>query len=216
VNASTFAHEMGHAANGYFSAKNQPFNTFENGIFKAEIASTTNEVLFLESQLKLQQGEARQEILVQYIDLIVGTIFEQMKASEFEKLIHEAQADGKDLDGEFLVETWKNLNVKYYGKDYEASDLDGYEWTNIDHLYWDFYMYKYATGLASGYNIAMNLIEDPEKIRGKYMAFLKSGNSLDTLNELDGMKIKLSDGAALESCYKRLAELMDELESTLE
>lgn len=216
VNASTFAHEMGHAANGYFSAKNQPFNTFENGIFKAEIASTTNEVLFLESQLKLQQGEARQEILIQYIDLIVGTIFEQMKASEFEKLIHEAQADGKDLDGEFLVETWKNLNVKYYGKDYEASDLDGYEWTNIDHLYWNFYMYKYATGLASGYNIAMNLIEDPEKIRGKYMAFLKSGNSLDTLSELDGMKIKLSDGAALESCYKRLSELMDELESTLE
>lgn len=216
VNASTFAHEMGHAANGYLSAENQPFTTYENSIFKAEIASTTNEVLFLEHQLKTQTGKARQEILVQYINLIVETVFEQMKASEFEKLIHDAQLDGKDLDGEFLVQTWKDLNAKYYGKDYEVTDLDGYDWTNIDHLYWNFYMYKYATGLASGYSIAQSLLEQPEKNQSAYMAFLKSGSSKNTLDELNTMKVDLTKGEVLEKCYKKLGMLMDELETTIE
>ncbi len=216
VNASTFAHEMGHAAHGYLSAKNQPFTTYENSIFKAEIASTTNEVLFLEYQLKTQTGQARQEILVQYINLIVDTVFEQMKASEFEKLIHTAQLEGKDLDGEFLSQTWRDLNAKYYGKDYEVTELDGYDWTNIDHLYWNFYMYKYATGLASGYSIAQSLLEQPEKNQPAYIAFLKSGSSKDTLEELRDMKVDLSKGEALEQCYRKLGALIDELESTIE
>ena len=216
VNASTFAHEMGHAANGYLSSQNQPYSTYETSIFKAEIASTTNEVLFLEHQLKTQTGKVRQEILVQYIDLIIGTAFEQMKASEFEKLIHEAQLAGKDLDGDFLTQTWRDLNAKYYGKAYEVSELDGYGWTDIDHLYWNFYMYKYATGLASGYSIAEGLRTNPDATRSAYMAFLKSGSSKDTLEELNTLNIALEDGKALDKCYKKLGQLMDALEAGLE
>lgn len=216
VNASTFAHEMGHAANGYLSSQNQPFSLYETSIFKAEIASTTNEVLFLEHQLKTETGKVRQEILIQYIDLIISTAFEQMKASEFEKLIHEAQASGKDLDGDFLTATWRNLNAKYYGAAYEVSELDGYGWTDIDHLYWNFYMYKYATGLASGYNIAESLLTQPEKARKAYMNFLKSGRSKDTLEELSTLNIVLEDGKALEKCYEKLSQLMDALDASLE
>lgn len=216
VNASTFAHEMGHAANGYLSSQNQPFSFYETSIFKAEIASTTNEVLFLEHQLKTQTGKVRQEILVQYIDLIIGTAFEQMKASEFEKRIHEAQASGKDLDGDYLTQTWRDLNAKYYGKAYEVSELDGYGWTDIDHLYWNFYMYKYATGLASGFSIAEALVANPNAARSAYLNFLKSGSSKDTLEELNALNIELEDGKALEKCYKKLSQLMDELESNLE
>lgn len=215
VSASTFSHEMGHAVHTYFSAKNQPFSTYENTIFKAEIASTANEVLFLEHQLKNQTGDARKEVLIQYIELITGTIFEQMKASEFEKQIHEAQAQGKDLDGNFLKETWQGLAAKYYGSSYKVTDLDGYDWTGLDHLYWNFYMYKYATGLASGYGIAKQLIQEPAEIQPKYMAFLKSGNTQDTLSELEGLNVVLEGGKALEDCYLKLEKLLDELESTL-
>lgn len=213
--ASTFAHEMGHAVHSYFSEKNQPFNSYENSIFKAEIASTTNEVLFLEQQLKHQEGKARQEVLIQYIDLIVGTIFEQMKASDFEKAIHAAQLEGKDLDGNFLKQTWQDLNAKYYGPNYKITELDGYGWTDLDHLYWNFYMYKYATGLASGYSIANQLLENPVKTQPVYLKFLKSGNTIDPIEELKTLNVDLTDGSALDSCYAKLTELLNELEATL-
>ncbi len=210
--ALTLAHEMGHAVHSQFSAQNQLFTSYENSIFKAEIASTTNEVLFLENQLKTQTGEARKEILIEYVNLIVGTIFEQMKASEFEKIVHEAQAEGMDLDADFFKKTWSGLNAKYYGKNYEVSDLDGYGWTGLDHLYWNFYMYKYATGLSSGYSIAVQLQNDPEKMAPAYEAFLKSGNSLSTMEELEKLNVVLKDGKALEACYQKLDELLTELE----
>lgn len=214
--ALTFAHEVGHGVHGQLSVQNQPFSTYENSIFKAEIASTTNEVLFLENQLKTQKGKARQEILIEYVKLITGTIFEQMKASEFEKIIHEAQGNGKDLDGDFFKKTWTDLNAKYYGKDYKTSELDGYGWTSIDHLYWNFYMYKYATGLAAGYGIATQLEASPEKTAPAYEAFLKSGNQFDTIDELKGLKISLEKGKALEACYQKLDSLLTELELGLE
>lgn len=212
VSAETFAHEMGHAVHTYMSSKNQGFNTYENSIFKAEIASTANEVLFLENQLTLQKSEGRQEVLIQYIDLIVGTIFEQMKASEFEKLIHAAQTNGKDLDGDFLKKTWQELNAKYYGPNYKVTELDGYGWTEIDHLYWNFYMYKYATGLASGFTIAEQLLDPSKDIKTDYIKFLKSGNTMDILVELKGLNVNLEDGNALEACYQKLSKLLDELE----
>ncbi len=214
--ALTLAHEMGHGVHGQLSAQNQPFTTYENSIFKAEIASTTNEVLFLENQLKTQKGEARKEILIEYVNLITGTIFEQMKASEFEKIAHEAQAEGKDLDGDFFKKTWTDLNAKYYGSGYKTSDLDGYGWTSIDHLYWNFYMYKYATGLASGYGIATQLESNPEKTSSAYIAFLKSGNVFSTVDELKTLNITLEKGKALEACYKKLDALLTELELGLE
>lgn len=214
--ALTLAHEVGHGIHGQLSAQNQPFLTYENSILKAEIASTTNEVLFLENQLKTQTGKARQELLIEYVKLITGTIFEQMKASEFEKIIHEGQAEGKDLDGDFLKKTWTDLNAKYYGKDYKTSELDGYGWTSIDHLYWNFYMYKYATGLASGCGIATQLQQNPEKMAGAYEAFLKSGNQFATIDELKSLNISLEKGKALEACYKKLDALLTELELALE
>lgn len=210
--ALTLAHEMGHGIHGQLSAKNQSFTTYENSIFKAEIASTTNEVLFLENQLKTQTGEARKEILIEYVKLITGTIFEQMKASEFEKIAHQAQAEGKDLDGDFFKKTWTDLNAKYYGAGYETSELDGYGWTSIDHLYWNFYMYKYATGLASGYAIATQLESSPEKTASAYEAFLKSGNTFSTVDELKTLKVTLDKGKSLEACYKKLDALLTELE----
>lgn len=214
--ALTFAHEIGHGIHGELSARNQPFTSYENSILKAEIASTTNEVLFLENQLKTQKGVARQELLIEYVKLITGTIFEQMKASEFEKIIHEAQSEGKDLDGDFLKKTWTDLNAKYYGKDYKTSELDGYGWTSIDHLYWNFYMYKYATGLASGYGIATQFESNPEKTAPVYEAFLKSGNQYATIDELKNLNISLGKGKALEACYKKLDSLLTELELSLE
>lgn len=206
------AHEMGHAIHGELSSKNQTFENASSGIFKAEIASTTNEVLFLEYALKNLKGEALREAQEAYVDLFASTMFEQMKATEFELAIHEAKMKGENLDAPYLIETWKKLNAKYYGSDYSVTDLDGYDWTSLDHLYWNFYMYKYATGLASGYHIAQDILQENEDTKKAYLAFLKSGSSKDAMEEIKGLGVTLDDGGAFEACYEKMELLLGALE----
>lgn len=212
----TLAHEMGHAIHGEMTNNTQTFENASFGIYKAEIASTTSEVLFLEHAMKTLEGDALKEAQIEYVSLFANTMFEQMKATEFEIILHEAAMRGENLDDAFLVKTWRDLNLKYYGDDYELSDLDGYEWTKIDHLYWNFYMYKYATGLSSGYEIAQKLLSNDEEAQNQYLDFLKSGGSLDVQAELEGMGINLKEGHNFLSCYAKMDEILSVLEKDIE
>lgn len=214
--ASTLAHELGHAVHNELTRENQGYETSTNGIFKAEIASTTNEVLFLEAAIKSKDENVRREAKLAYIELIVGTIFEQMKASEFETAIHDAQMKGENLDSSYLNKTWRELNEKYYGKSYELTELDNYGWTELDHLYWNQYMYKYATGLISGFSIAEDLLNKPKSTQEAYLSFLKSGSAKDAVDELSDLHINLESEAAYTKCFSKMNELLSDLEKETE
>lgn len=211
----TLAHEMGHAIHSQLTNQSQSFENASFGVFKAEIASTTNEVLFLEHAVNTLEGDARKEAQIEYVSLFANTLFEQLKATEFEIALHEAAARGENLNDAFLVKTWRSLNKKYYGEDYQLGDFDGYEWTKLDHLYWNFYMYKYATGLSSGYEIAQKLITVDENTREAYLAFLKSGSSTDVFEELSDMGISLENGDHLSDCYDKMDKMLSELERSI-
>lgn len=214
--AETLAHEMGHAINFHMSSLKQPFLKYQNPIFKAEIASTANEVLYLESRLQVEKDSAVRKVLLSaYADLIIGTAFEQMKATEFEIKIHQAAIDGKNLDGDFLGTEWRKLNEIYYGKNYKSTDLDELGWSKLDHLYWNFYMYKYVTGLAAGHEVAHNLMSGETAFQNQYLQFLESGseNSKDSLTNIN---IDLSDSQVLEKLYNKLALVLDEFEKLSE
>lgn len=214
--AETLAHEMGHAINFHMSSLKQPFLKYQNPIFKAEIASTANEVLYLESRLQVEKDSAIRKVLLSaYADLIIGTAFEQMKATEFEIKIHQAAIDGKNLDGDFLGSEWRKLNEVYYGKNYKSTDLDELGWSKLDHLYWNFYMYKYVTGLAAGHEVAHNLMSGEAAFQNQYLQFLESGseNSKDSLSNIS---IDLSDSKVLEKLYNKLDVILDEFEKLSE
>ncbi len=210
--ASTLAHELGHAVHNELTREVQGYETSTNGILKAEIASTTNEVLFLESAIKSKDEALSHEAKIAYIELIAGTMFEQMKASEFETAIHNAQMKGENLDSAFLNKTWRDLSEKYYGKSYQVTDLDNYGWTGLDHLYWNQYMYKYATGLSSGFSIAQGLLSESKQTQEAYMAFLTSGSSKDPIEELARLNIHLDEKEVYAKCYMKMSELLSSLE----
>lgn len=213
MSAETLAHEMGHAINFQLSALKQDFLNYQNPIFKAEIASTANEVLFLESRLKAEKRpEVRKELLSAYADLIIGTAFEQMKATEFEMKIHQAAQKGKDLSGTYLNELWKGLNQTYYGKQYKASALDELGWTKLDHLYWNYYMYKYTTGLAAGHYAAEKMISGDQAFTNDFITFLSSG-SKDPITELKAMGIQMDSNELLKELYQKLDQILVELKT---
>ncbi len=64
--AFTVAHEMGHTMHSVLSNETQPFATSSYSIFVAEVASMTNESLFLDTLLAEETDPARRATLLQH------------------------------------------------------------------------------------------------------------------------------------------------------
>ena len=120
---STLAHELGHAMHSYYSNKTQPYATASYPIFVAEVASTFNEALFIDSMLKtITDRDAKLSLLGNYLEGIKGTVFRQTQFAEFELRAHEMVEKGQPLTGEALDKLYGEITRKYYGHDKGVSD----------------------------------------------------------------------------------------------
>ena len=181
----TLIHELGHSLHSYLTNTHQPYVYSHYSIFLAEIASTTNENLLTDYLLRKYDDKAiRLYVLNHFLDGVKGTMYRQTQFAEFEQLIHEADANGTPLTGEFLNQEYKKLNEKYYGSEIHSDDYIAYEWSRIPHFYYDFYVFQYATGFSAATAFAKRILAGEEGALDKYLTFLKSGNShypIDTM-----------------------------------
>jgi len=214
----TIGHEMGHAVHHELSRKNQSFGEYNSSILISEMAATTNEALTLESLLELPdhlRTESREAVLVKYADSIEQTIFMQLMASEFQRKIHEDAKLGINLDANHLNLRWSELIQEFYGPDYELSETDGLGWTDMQHLFWGFYVQKYAVGYTAGISNADKLLNDPD-FKNVYLSILKQGGSELAGDQLEAFGYGKAGELAVESMLIRFDEILDEIELTIE
>ena len=120
---STLVHEMGHSMHSYYSRKRQPYPTADYCIFTAEVASTTNEVLFLNDLIaETKDRKKRLYLLNRRLENIRTTVYRQTMFASFEREVHDRAADGRDTTPDGLRELWYELNRKYYGPDIVIDD----------------------------------------------------------------------------------------------
>lgn len=187
---STLAHELGHSVHSYYS---RTCNSYQNSgytIFVAEVASTVNELLLAKYLLKNSNSkEEKLYILNNLIELFRATIYRQTMFAEFEKEIYQKATDGEVLTSDNLSETYYNLNKKYFGNNVIVDEEIKYEWARIPHFYYNFYVYKYATGLSAACYIVENIIEKGEY--EEYLKFLKCGITKSPIESLQLTKVDL-------------------------
>ena len=109
--------------------------------------------MFKHSQTK----EEKINILNQILELFKASIFRQTMFAEFEKNIFEANEQGEIITADYLNIEYYKLVQKYYGKNIIIDEDIKYEWERIPHFYYDFYVYKYSTGLAAAAYIVKNI-----------------------------------------------------------
>ncbi|MCZ8516341.1 oligoendopeptidase F [Paenibacillus filicis] len=173
----TLAHEMGHAMHSCLSDANQPRISAQYTIFVAEVASTVNEVLLIQHLLgTTSDPKLKRYLLNHFIDTIKGTFFTQVMFAEFEKIVHEKCAAGEALTADAFSEVYLSLFQTYNPGVVTDPELQ-YGWSRIPHFYNAFYVYKYATGIASAVRIASRILEGDQGTVESYLAFLKSGGS---------------------------------------
>lgn len=212
----TLAHELGHSMHSHLANGAQPYHYSHYPIFTAEIPSTLNEALLLRYLLDRADDPRMKAYLLNHLcDSFKGTVYRQTMFAEFEKIIHEMDADGAPLTSEALNERYYALNAEYYGPDVEGDQRIGCEWSRIPHFYYNFYVYKYATSFCATQIFVQRVLEGGEK-RDQYLNMLRSGGSDDPLVLIGNAGVDLTDRGTLESAFGAFGESVAELGRTLD
>ena len=213
---STLAHEYGHAMHSYFSMKNQPYPNFRYVTMLAEIASTCNESLLSDYLVAHTTDPAKKAyLLVERLESIRQTIFRQTMFAEFEKEIHHLAESGTPLTASVLDKTYLDLARKYYGPGFTTGPDDGMEWAGVPHFYYKFYVWSYATGLASGIDIADRVRELGAPAVQGYREMLNGGCSQPPVELLKKAGVDLTTPQPVEAAMRAFERTLNEVEKLL-
>jgi len=221
---STLAHESGHSMHTFLADHRQPYVTHDYSTFVAEVASTCNENLLLHYMLdRTKDKPTRLFLLGSYLENLRTTLFRQTMFAEFELKAHEMAEKGTPLTGDNLTKLYLDLVRTYYGDAQGVCKVDslyGIEWTYIDHFYYNFYVYQYATSIVASSSIA-NMIREEHRLeqgtkhRDAYLDMLASGSSKYPIDLLKGAGVDMTTSAPFQAAMKEMNTVMDEMERTL-
>jgi oligoendopeptidase F len=215
-NVFTIAHELGHSVHSYLTRKNQPFVYGNYSIFVAEVASTTNEALLLDHMLKNVKNEGeRLYLLNHYLEMFRTTVFRQTMFAEFEREIYQYAENGGALTADYLSETYKALNEKYYGPNMVVDDEIAMEWARIPHFYYNFYVFQYATGFSAAVDLSQQMLKKGKPSVDRYLNFLSSGSSDYPINVLRGAGVDMTTKNPVDNAMKVFRELVDEMDKLI-
>ena len=214
---STIAHELGHSMHSYYSSKNQTIIDADYTIMTAEVASTVNEILLSDYQVKNEADKNKKaELIYELLEMIRATLFRQSMFAEFEKIVHEKIENDETLSAEDLNEIYYNLNKEYFGNNMEVDKEIRYEWARIPHFYTDFYVYKYATGISAAIAIATKILKEGEPFVNRYIEMLKQGCSKKSIDLLKMVDVDLESKDVYEEAIDFYNEKIKELENLID
>ena len=213
---STIAHELGHSMHSYYSNSNQTIIDSNYTLMTAEVASTVNEILLSNYQIKNEKDiEKKKELLYELLEMIRATLFRQAMFAEFEKIIHEKIENNEILSAEDLNKIYYNLNKEYFGNNIVIDEQIKYEWARIPHFYSDFYVYKYATGISAAISIANNILEKEESFVEKYIEMLKQGCAKKSIDLLKMVDVNLEEKKVYKNAVSFYNKKIEELENLI-
>lgn len=101
----------------------------------------------------------------------------------------------------------------YGGEMHVDRDRVGITWAQFGHLYANFYVFQYATGISAAHALAQRILSGTPGAAESYVAFLKAGSSLYPLDALKLAGVDMTTPAAVESAFEVLAGYVDRLEA---
>lgn len=212
----TLAHEGGHSMHSWYSARNNPFSSYDYTIFEAEVASTFNEQLLAAHMLKhAKNTEMTAFIIGKQIDDVVATLFRQTMFAEYEMLVHRMVESGEPITVDSLRSTYRMLLEAYFGPDVQLFGVSDLEGLRIPHFYHAFYVYKYSTGLCASIALSEQVLHGTDADRDRYLAFLKSGGSKYPMDSLRLAGVDMSKPEPIRKALDSFKGLLDRFESLM-
>jgi len=216
---STLAHELGHSLHSYYSWQTQPPVYARYSLFVAEVASNFNQALVRAHLLATQPDRDFQITVIEEAMANFHRYFFIMPTlARFELEIHERIERGASLTADGLIDLMADLFAEGYGDEVALDRArTGITWAEFStHLYSNFYVFQYATGIAGAHALAAKILAGEPGAVERYQTFLKTGGSVYPLEALRLAGVDLTTPEPVEQTFGVLAGLVDRLEALVE
>jgi len=212
---STLAHELGHSMHSYFTWKTQPFVYSDYSLFIAEVASNFHQAMVRAHLLKTVSDRAFQLGLLQEAMSNYHRYFFIMPTlARFELEIHQRAERGEALTAERIIGLMADLFAEGYGGEVQMDhDRVGITWATFGHLYTDYYVYQYATGISAANALSSRILAGVPGAAQDYIEFLSAGSSVYPLDALKIAGVDLTTPAPVERAFEVLKGYVERLEN---
>jgi len=214
---STLAHELGHSMHSYLTWQNQPLVYSDYSLFVAEVASNFHQAMVRDHLLKTNldpdfQISVIEEAMANYYRYF----FIMPTLARFELETHTLIEKGRPLTADSLINLMADLFSEAYGNTVHFNrEHMGMTWARFGHLYSDYYVYQYGTGISGAQALSNRILRGEPGAVEDYLGFLKSGSSGYPLEVLKKAGVDLTSPEPVEEAFALMADYVDRLEKLL-
>jgi oligoendopeptidase F len=211
---STLAHELGHSMHSYLTWENQPLVYADYSLFVAEVASNFNQALVRGYLLKSNDDKDFQiAVIEEAMSNFLRYFFIMPTLARFELVTHQRAEKGEPLNADSMMTLMADLFAEGYGESVTINrDHVGMIWSTFGHLFADYYVYAYATGISGAHALARRVLDGVPNAVEDYKKFLKAGASMYPLDVLKMAGVDLTQPDAVEETFAVMASYIDRLE----
>ena len=211
---STLAHELGHSLHSNYSRLYQPFIYSRYSLFVAEVASNFNQAMVRQHLFETQTSREFQISLIEEAMSNYHRYFFIMPTlARFELELHTRAEKCQPINADILIGLTADLFKEGYGDEVEFDrERIGITWAQFGHMYMNFYVYQYATGISGAHALVDGILSGKPGAAQKYRDFLKLGGSMYPLDSLLLAGVDLTTPEPVEQAFANLAGLVDRLE----
>jgi oligoendopeptidase F len=136
--------------------------------------------------------------------------------ARFELETHQRIENGQGLSADEMNELMADLFQEAYGSEVLIDrPRVGITWATFSHLYADYYVYQYATGISGAHALSRRILSGVPGAVEDYLGFLKAGSSQYPLDVLKSAGVDLTTPQPVEETFAVLASYVDRLEKLL-
>ncbi len=211
---STVAHELGHSMHSYLTWQNQPAIYSDYSLFVAEVASNFNQAM-VRGYLRNAQPDPdfRIALIEEAMNNFHRYFFIMPTLARFELEAHTRIEQGRGVTADDLNALMADLFAEGYGDAMQYNrDQVGITWAEFGHLYSNYYVFQYATGISAAHALAAPILAGTPGAADHYLKFLKAGASLYPLDALKLAGVDMTTPQAVEATFQVLADMVDRLE----
>lgn len=214
LSMSTLAHELGHSMHSHLAWRHQPVLYARYSLFAAEVASNFHQAMVRAYLLETEDDPAFQiEVIEEAMSNFHRYFFVMPTLARFELEVHQRAEHGEGLTADDMNALMADLFSEAYGGQVHVDrDRVGITWATFGHLYRDYYVYQYATGISGAHALAQRILSGEPRAVEDYLGFLTAGGSAYPLQALQRAGVDLTCSEPVEVTFGILGGLVDRLE----
>lgn len=214
----TLTHELGHSMHTYQTSQTQPLVYQDYSLFAAEVASNFHQAM---TRAYLLEQDLPRELQIGIIEEAMSNFHRYFLVmptlARFELEVHQRVERGEGMTADGMIELLADLTAEGYGDamTYERERV-GISWATFPHLFADYYVFQYATGISGAHALANRILSGVPNATADYLGFLRAGSSMYPLDALRRAGVDLASPQPVEETFAVLSRLIDRLESLIQ